>query len=206
AIEKLGSFYYNFWRDAQNPRGIWRRTTLEEYRKPKPLWNVVLDLDLLGKEEHENWVWHGAQVLKPGYTRALISLSRGGADASVVREFDLTTKAFVKDGYTLKEAKTQVAWRNLDSIFVGTDFGPGSLTPSGYPRTVKEWTRGTPLADASVVLEGRSEDMIVTAFRDLTPGFERDIVVRNPTFRTTECFLRRGGKLVPIEKPADAEV
>ena len=93
----------------------------------------MLDLDALGKEEKENWVWHGAQALRPEYKLALISLSRGGADASVVREFDLTTKSFVKDGYTLPEAKSQVAWRGPDSVFVGTDFGPGSLTKSGYP-------------------------------------------------------------------------
>jgi prolyl oligopeptidase len=205
-IEKLGPFYYNFWRDAKNPRGLWRRTTLEEYRKAQPRWEVVLDVDLLGKEEHENWVWQGAQVKKPEYKRALISLSRGGADASVVREFDLSTRSFVKDGFALPEAKSQVAWREHDSLFVGTDFGPGSLTSSGYPRIVKEWKFGTPLIDASVVLEGRLDDMIVIAFRDLTPGFERDVVVRRPTFWTTECFLRRGGKLIKIDKPPDAEI
>ena len=101
------------------------------------------------KEEKENWVWHGAQVLKPDYQRwRSISLSRGGADASVVREFDLGDKTFMGDGFTLPEAKSQVAWRDRDSVFVGTDFGPGSLTESGYPRVVKEWKRGTPLAEA----------------------------------------------------------
>ena len=164
----------------------------------------MLDLDALGKEEKENWVWHGAQPLKPEYKLALVSLSRGGADASVVREFDLTTKSFVKDGYTLPEAKSQVAWRGPDSVFVGTDFGPGSLTKSGYPRIVKEWKRGTPLAEAAVVFEGQPDDMSVSAYRDLTPGFERDIVVRRPTFWTSEIFLRRDGKLVKIEKPDDA--
>ena len=165
----------------------------------------MLDLDALGKEQQENWVWHGAQALKPDYRRALVSLSRGGADASVIREFDLTTKAFVKDAYTLPEAKTQVAWRGPDSLFVATDFGPGSLTESGYPRMVKEWRRGTRLADAALVYEGRPDDMIVTASRDLTPGFERDIVVRRPTFWTSEFFLRRDGELKKIEKPDDAE-
>ena len=149
AIQKIGPYYYNFWRDAKNPRGLWRRTTLDEYRKAKPDWEIVLDLDALGKEEKENWVWHGAQALKPEYKLALVSLSRGGADASVVREFDLTTKSFVKDGYSLPEAKSQMSWRGPDSVFVGTNFGPGSLTKSGYPRIVKEWKRGTPLAEAS---------------------------------------------------------
>ena len=91
-----------------------------------------------------------------------------------------------------------------DSVFVGTDFGPGSMTDSGYPRIVKEWKRGTPLAEAAVVFEGKTADMGVSAHRDLTPGFERDIVIRTPTFWTSECFLRRDGKLVKIEKPDDA--
>ncbi len=203
-IEKVGRYYYNFWRDAKNPRGLWRRTTLEEYRKDKPAWEVVLDLDELASQEHENWVWHGADALRPEYRRALVSLSRGGADAGVVREFDLEKKAFIKDGYSLPEAKSRVSWRNADSLFVGTDFGPGSLTDSGYPRIVKEWRRGTPLADAALVFEGRAEDMGVNAHRELTPGFERDIITRTPTFFTSETFLRRDGKLVKIDKPDDA--
>jgi prolyl oligopeptidase len=203
-VQKLGPNYYNFWRDGKNPRGVWRRTTLDEYKKTKPTWEIVLDLDRLGEEEKENWLWHGAQVLKPDYQRALVSLSRGGADASVVREFDLTGKAFVSDGFRLAEAKSQVAWRNRDCVFVGTDFGPGSLTESGYPRIAKEWRRGTPLAEAALIEEGLASDMSVSATRDLTPGFERDIVVRRPTFWTSEVFLRRGGKLVHIDKPADS--
>ena len=165
----------------------------------------MLDLDALGKAEKVNWVWHGAQPLKPEYKLALVSLSRGGADAGVVREFDLTTKAFVKDGYALPEAKSQVAWRDSNSVFVGTDFGPGSLTTSGYPRIVKEWKRGTPLAEAAMVIEVKPDDMMASAFRDLTPGFERDVVVRRPTFWTNETFLRREGALKKIDKPDDAE-
>ncbi len=203
-ISKVGRFYYNFWRDAKNPRGLWRRTTLKEYRKDKPNWELVIDLDALSSQEGENWVWHGAQALRPAYKVALVSLSRGGADAAVAREFNLETKSFIKDGYSLPEAKSSLAWRGNDSVFVGTDFGPGSLTESGYPRIVKEWTRGTPLAGAAVVFEGRRTDMVVSAYRDLTPGFERDVVVRLQTFWNSQCFLRRDGKLVKIDKPDDA--
>ena len=204
AIEKIGFYYYNFWRDAEHPRGLWRRTTLDEYRKAKPDWEVVLDLDALGKEEQTNWVWQGALALQPEYKLALVSLSRGGADASVVREFNLVTKSFVKEGYFLPEAKSQVSWRGPDSIFVGTDFRAGSLTKSGYPRIIKEWKRTTPLAEAELVFEGQPDDMTVAAFRDLTPGFERDVIVRRPTFWTSELYLRRDGKLVKIDKPDDA--
>ena len=203
-ISKIGDRFYNFWRDAKNPKGVWRRTTLAEYRKPDPAWETVLDLDGLAAAEGENWVWHGADVLEPQDRFCLVSLSRGGADADVVREFDLHTKAFVAGGFALPEAKSQVAWRDGDSLFAATDFGPGSLTTSGYPRTVREWRRGTPLTTASLVYEGQADDMSVSGYRDLTPGFERDFVVRQKTFYTNDFFLRRDGKLVKLDKPDDA--
>ncbi|MFM8635330.1 MAG: prolyl oligopeptidase family serine peptidase [Planctomycetia bacterium] len=203
-VTKIGDRFYNFWRDATNPKGVWRRTTLEAYRTPEPEWETVLDIDALSRAEGENWVWHGATVLEPQDRLCLVSLSRGGADADVVREFDLVTKTFVDGGFTVPEAKSRVAWRNHDSLFVATDFGPGSLTTSGYPRTVREWARGTDLAAAPLVYEGRPEDMAVAASRDLTPGFERDFVSRQITFWTNELFLRRDGTLVKIEKPDDA--
>jgi prolyl oligopeptidase len=203
-VTKIGERFYNFWRDAAHPKGIWRRTTLAEYKKPDPAWETVIDLDALAADEKENWVWHGAMVLEPADQVCLVSLSRGGADADVVREFDLERKAFVTDGFTLPEAKSRVAWRNENSLFVATDFGPGSLTTSGYPRTVREWQRGTPLAAAPLVFEGQPEDMSVTGYRDLTPGFERDFVVRQKTFYTSDFFLRRDGRLIKVEKPDDA--
>src|SRR4029450_12324638 len=136
--------------------------------------------------------------------RCLISLSRGGADATVLREFDPIAKTFVKDGFTLPEAKSRVAWRDLDSLFVATDFGPGSLTKSAYPRIVKEWKRGPPLAEATTVFEGKPEDISVGAVRDLTKGYEREFVSRSITFWTSQMFLRRGKELVKIDKPDDA--
>ena len=204
AVTKIGDRYYNFWRDAANPKGVWRSTTLDEYRKAEPAWETVIDVDALAKAEHENWVWHGATVLEPEDRVCLVSLSRGGADADVVREFDLDRKAFVDGGFSLPEAKSRVAWRGRESLFVATDFGPGSLTTSGYPRTVREWTRGTPLPQAELVFEGQPTDMAVGASRDLTPGFERDFLVRQITFWTNEFFLRRGGHLIKIDKPDDA--
>lgn len=203
-VSKIGDRYYNFWRDAAHPRGLWRRTTLAEYRSAEPAWETVIDLDALAAAEGENWVWHGADVLEPDDRLCLVSLSRGGADADVVREFDLETKQFVAGGYALPEAKSRVAWRDRDSLFVATDFGPGSLTDSGYPRTVREWARGTPLDQAPLVYEGRPEDMSVGAWHDPTPGFERDFVSRQVTFWTSELFLRRAGKLVKLAKPDDA--
>ena len=115
---------------------------MAEYRQENPDWEVVIDLDALAEAEGENWVWHGADVLEPEGRFCLVALSRGGADADVQREFDLATRQFVDDGYALPEAKSRMAWRGTDSVFVGTDFGPGSMTSSGYPRIVKQWQRG----------------------------------------------------------------
>ncbi|MBM2806804.1 MAG: family peptidase, partial [Deltaproteobacteria bacterium] len=118
-VTKHGNYYYNFWRDERHVRGLWRRTTLEEYRKAEPAWETMIDLDQLAASEKENWVWKNADILRPTQDRALIFLSRGGADAAVMREFDLNKKEFVSDGFTLPEAKSRVAWRNHDSIYVG---------------------------------------------------------------------------------------
>jgi prolyl oligopeptidase len=202
-VTKDGERYYNFWRDAKNKRGLWRRTTLDEYRKAEPKWETVLDLDALAEAEKENWVWKGAAFLKPDFDRCLVSLSRGGADATVVREFDVATKAFLKDGFALPEAKSRIAWRDRDNVFVATDFGPGSLTKSAYPRIVKEWRRGTPLPEAKLVFEGEPDDVFVSASRSHTKGFENDFVYRSVTFWTREVFVRRG-KLIKIETPEDA--
>jgi prolyl oligopeptidase len=203
-VDRQGRWLYNFWKDARNPHGLWRRTTLAEYRKASPAWETVLDLDALGAAEHESWVWEGAECLRPAYRRCLLSLSRGGADASVVREFDLSKKAFVPGGFTLPEAKSRVAWLDANTLYVGTDFGPGSMTSSGYPRVVKVWKRGTPLAAARTVYQGQPDDVSVTAFRDLTRGFQRDLVERRITFFSSELFLRKGDTLVRIDKPDSA--
>ncbi|GAB3745395.1 prolyl oligopeptidase family serine peptidase [Lysobacter olei] len=204
-VEKIGPYYYNFWKDAQHQRGLWRRTTLEEYRKPEPKWETVLDLDALNKAEGENWVWHGAQCLKPKYERCLIALSRGGADADVTREFDLTSKNWIKDGYFRPEAKGGLAWIDQDNVYVYTDFGTGSMTSSGYPRVVKQWKRGTPMSAASVVYEGKADDMYIAAVHDDTVGFERDFVSRTLAFYNDELYLRgKDGTLTKIDAPNSA--
>ena len=156
-VSKHGAWYYNFWRDEKSVRGLWRRTTLAEFKKAQPAWETVLDLDQLARDEKENWVWKGYEVLYPKYDRCLFSLSRGGSDATVTREFNLQTKTFVTNGFYLPEAKSRATWRNRDALYVGTDFGPGSLTSSGYPRIIKEWKRGQPLANAEVVFEGKTK-------------------------------------------------
>src|SRR5439155_12065998 len=144
--------------------------------------------DALAEREKESWVWRGATFLPPSYDRCLIALSRGGADATVVREFDLKARAFVQDGFVLPEARNVVAWRDRDTLLVATDFGPGSLTRSMYPRLVKEWKRGTPLAEAALVFEAQPNDMRVRIEYDRTPGFEREVIRRHLTLFASELF------------------
>ena len=204
-VSKHGKFYYNFWRDQKNTRGLFRRTTLGEYKKPQPAWETVLDLDQLSASEKENWVWHGYNVLEPDYDRCLVALSRGGADASVYREFDLLKKEFVAGGFALPEAKSRVDWRNRDTLYVATDYGAGSLTKSGYPRIAKEWKRGTPLAEARVVFEGEVDDVSASVFVSRDHGRIYETAQRAPTFFTTEVSVRRGDQFVRLDKPADVE-
>ncbi|MRG93702.1 prolyl oligopeptidase family serine peptidase [Polyangium spumosum] len=200
-----GRYVYNFWRDDVNPRGLYRRASLDEFKKPAPKWEVVLDLDALSRTEKENWVWHGADCLYPKYERCLLHLSRGGADAVVVREFDTVEKQFVEGGFSLPEAKSSVDWKDLDTVYVGTDFGPGSLTDSGYPRIVKEWKRGAKLSEAKTLFEGQKTDMVVAGERQFDHGKELDWVYRKPSFFTEELYARSGDKFEKVDKPDDAE-
>ncbi|UYK85563.1 prolyl oligopeptidase family serine peptidase [Xanthomonas sacchari] len=205
AVQKIGPYYYNLWKDRAHERGLWRRTTLDEYRKPEPKWETVLDLDALNKAEGENWVWHGANCLRPEYRRCLTALSRGGADADVTREFDLSTKQWIKDGFFRPEAKGGLSWIDADTVYLYTDFGPGSLTSSGYPRIVKQWKRGTPMTSATLVYEGKPDDMYIAAMHEDTPGYERDFVSRTLAFYNDEMYLRGAdGRLTKIDVPNSA--
>jgi prolyl oligopeptidase len=199
-----GEYLYNLWQDEQHPRGLWRRATVEGVRSGS--WEVLIDLDALAEAEGENWVWAGAQGLRPGYERFLIQLSRGGADAVVVREFD-PVRGFLPDGFVLPEAKSITSWIDRDHLFVATDFGPGTLTTSGYSRVVKRWRRGTPLSEATTVFEAREDDMRAFAVHDPTPGFERDVVHRQIAFyEAEEYLLGSDGTLSRIEAPRDANL
>jgi prolyl oligopeptidase len=205
-VVKLGKSLYNFWQDAQNPRGVWRRTTLEEYRKKEPAWETVLDVGKLGADENEKWVWKGATCLYPDYARCLVTLSRGGADASEIREFDTVRKEFVKGGFVLPESKGGASWREQDTIYIARDFGPGSLTTSGYPRIVKEWKRGTPIGAARTIFEGKESDVGVDSTVVNEKGRRYERLQRNIDFWNSEAYLRVGDKWVRIDAPLDATV
>ncbi|HYC97308.1 prolyl oligopeptidase family serine peptidase [Brevundimonas sp.] len=150
----LGEGIGNFWQDAANPKGIWRRTTLDSYRSDATRWETLLDIDALSRAEEKDWVWKGADCLAPDETRCLVSLSDGGKDAVVVREFDTSTGLWVEDGFILPEGKHRLEWLDRDTLLVATDFGPNTLTESGYPFIVKALKRGQTLAQATEVYRG----------------------------------------------------
>jgi len=174
-------YLFNFWQDAQHPKGVWRRTSIADYAKAAPDWDILLDLDQLAADERENWVWKGAECT-PSLKHCLLHLSRGGGDAVVVREFDPAAKAFVKDGFQLVEAKSSISYLAEDTVLCGTDFGPGSMTASGYPRIVKLWKRGEPLTDARMIYQGKPSDVGVqgVVFHDSAATIE--LVQRDVSF------------------------
>ena len=191
-----GKHIYNFWKDEKYERGIWRRTTLAEYLKPSPKWEILLDIDKLCEQEGEKWVYKGTAGLYPDYTRYIIYLSRGGGDATVAREFDANSKEFVKDGFYLPEAKGTVQWKDRDAVYVQTDFGEASLTDSGYPRIAKIWKRGTPISEAKTIFEGEKTDVSVVCYVINTPERQYDVIYRGVTFYTSHTYVIEDGKLL----------
>ncbi|HEX3673771.1 MAG TPA: prolyl oligopeptidase family serine peptidase [Rhizomicrobium sp.] len=197
---------YNFWQDAGHPKGIWRRTSIADYDKPAPQWDTLIDLDALAASDHEDWVWKGADCNASG-KRCLISLSRGGGDAVVVREFDLASKSFVKDGFTLAEAKSQITWLDDDSVLFGTDFGRGSMTTSGYPNVVKLWKRGTPMSAAQTIFTGQLSDVSTGPVVFHQPSGTIALVQRGVSFFESEYYLvRPDGSTVKLPLPLGADL
>lgn len=199
-------YAFNFWQDAQHPKGIWRRTTILDYANPAPRWELLLDLDKLAADEHENWVWEGAEC-SPSLRRCLLSLSRGGGDAVVVREFDLASRSFPKDGFALSEAKSSITYLDEDTVLFGTDFGAGSMTTSGYPRIVKLWKRGQPMAQAKTLFEGEASDVASQAAVYHSPSGSIAVIQRAVTFFTTQFqLIAPDGTLQPLPLPLGADL
>ncbi|WP_043443237.1 prolyl oligopeptidase family serine peptidase [Arthrobacter sp. L77] len=209
-VGKHGDFYYNFWRDAAHRQGIWRRTSWESYASDAPEWEILLDVDALSAAEGTEWVWGGALFLRPEsgepHERVLVVLSPDGGDAARYREFHLGTLAFVDGGFDIPAAKSRISWAGPDTLYVGTDFGPGSMTSSSYPRTVRTLQRGAGLDDAQEYFGVDGDHMMAMVLHDATPGFVRDVAVDTIDFYTRRTYLRRDGSWLPIEVPEDASI
>ena len=203
----LGDTVVNFWRDAAHPHGQWRSSKLDGYLAGKPQWQVLIDVDALSKAEGKSYVWHGADCLAPAYTRCLVALSPGGGDANVVREWDMGSRGFVADGFSVPLAKTAAAWEDADTLLLRSDFGPGTLTTSGYGRQVRRWKRGTPLSSAALVLDGQPTDVEIHALV-LPEGETRHLfIVRGKTFYTADTLIRSpDGHFIPTPLPDTADL
>jgi prolyl oligopeptidase len=200
-----GSTVYNFWQDQEHPRGILRRTSLASYASAAPSWELLLDIDAMAETDGEQWVYKGASCLAPEFRRCMVELSRGGSDASEHREFDTGTRTFVDDGFFVPQAKSGVSWKDENTLWVATDWGQGSLTTSGYARIVKEWRRGTPLAEARLIFEtGVGDNGVWPAGID-TPEGRYNLVFRRETFFTGDVHLGVGDRLVRLDLPGDAD-
>ena len=201
----LGDGVGNFWQDAANPKGVWRRTTLDSYRSDDTRWETLIDVDALARDEGRDWVWKGANCLPPDETRCLISLSDGGKDAVTVREFDTITKSFVDGGFVIPEGKHRISWLDRDTLLIATDFGPGTLTESGYPYIVKALKRGQDLAQAAEVYRGEQGDggygVSPSVYRDKDGRIEA-VLFHRPldTFRA-ETWRWVDGRAVKLNLP-----
>ena len=212
-VSRRGDYWYNFWQDEEHIKGIYRRTTLAEYRKPSPQWETVLDIDALAEKDGVSWVYKGMNCLWPDYERCLVNLSIGGADAVVVKEFDLVSKAFIENGFSLTEAKSNVDWIDQDHLFVGTNFENEEtpLTESGYPRIAKLWQRGTPLSEAKTVFAGDVTSVSVGGFtmedsNSRVTGKLHKFIYDSPSFFRTNYYYYDNDKLSKLPIPDDIDI
>jgi len=206
-VQQLGEHLYNFHTDAEHPRGLWRRTRMEDYRHAEPDWEPVLDLDALAAAENERWNWGGPVCREPAFDRCLLTLTRGGGDATVVREFDLRSKRFVEDrGFQLSEAKQGISWLDADTLLLARAEGEAGSTRSGYARQVRRWSRGSTSEQAPVVFEGQAQDLGVSASVSHTQGQRYELYRRILSFYKTETWLKLDGQLQRLAIPDDADI
>jgi prolyl oligopeptidase len=203
-ISQVGDHVYNFWTDAAHPRGLWRRTTLADYRNPQPDWEILLDIDALGAAEGESWVWHGADFSPPPHGRALVDLSPGGGDASTVREFDLVQKCFVDGGFSIPVSKSSATWLDEDTLLIGPAHD-GDVTAAGYPRTIRRLSRGMALEEAPTVFAVEPGD--IAAAVSVDPAGDFIVYIRTIEFwRNIYHYEPAGGARVQLDVPEDASL
>jgi prolyl oligopeptidase len=211
-VARMGDHYYDFWRDEKNPRGLWRRVDVDNLSSRWPRWETVLDLDALATRESENWVWKGAECRRPEkpsepYRQCMIALSRGGADAAVLREFDLVDKRLIvgQKSFVLAEDKQSVTWKDADTLWVASPFAEHEKTTSGYPRVAREWKRGELASRSPIVVQGLASDVAVDAWSERESGTRRDWTERSIGFWNSVYEVTVDGKRVRLDIPADAQ-
>ncbi|MFK8011575.1 MAG: prolyl oligopeptidase family protein [Marinicellaceae bacterium] len=206
SLSQKGKWLYNFWKDSNHPRGIYRRTTMDEIQKNNPKWQTVLDMDKYSADKNKNYDYHGMNCLPPEGTDCMVFLSPSGGDAAEIREFDLNTLKWVNNGFELPLAKSQVTWVDKDTLYVGTDFGKDSMTDSGYPRVIKKWQRGTPIEDATTIYSADKNSMSARANRIENDGMTLDIITEATSFWASNKYQLKKNKLVELNLPKTASV
>lgn len=202
----LGDKVTNLWTDAKNPQGLWRVADLDAFAAGKPEWRTLIDLDAMSRADGKTWVWKGASCLAPAYARCMVGLSDGGSDALVYREFDMEAGVFVDGGFETPQAKGDVAWVDLDRLMIATAHGD-DVTESGYPRQVRLWRRGTPMAEAALLAEGKRADMGMDASAGAGEHRMWPRITRHPDFWTAEVFhLNLDGTLIRSPLPDTATI
>ncbi len=205
-IEQMGDWVYSLKKNAEHPRGLYVRAHITNFRTGKPKWAPVLDIDGMSKAEGVNWVFSEMSCLKPSYQKCLVSLSAGGGDAHVVREFDAEKLEFVDGGFELPEAKMRVSWLDEDNLYVATDFGEGTMTKSGYPRIVKIWKRGEKLDKAKTVAETSADSMMMMADRYGSPAQPIDILSERISFWETQYYQLINDEAIRLSLPNTAVI
>ncbi len=200
-----GNYVYNFWKDKDHVRGIWRRCLLESYTSGKPIWETLLDIDALSEKGGIKWVYKGSSGLYPDYNRFLVELSKGGGDAVVTKEFDVNKKQFIENGFFIDESKGSSSYVDENTLIVSSDFGEGTMTTSGYPRQVKLWKRGTSLKEAQVIYEGETADVGTwgSVLRDGNQAYT--LVSRSMTFFSSQSLVWINNKITTLDIPEDCD-
>jgi prolyl oligopeptidase len=201
-----GKYIYNFWKDKDHVRGIWRRCLVDDYLNKTIQWETLLDIDEMAEKDNIKWVYKGASGLYPDYNSFLVNLSKGGGDAVIVREYDAVKKEFIENGFTIAEAKGNVGYVDENTVIVSTDFGEGTMTTSGYPRQVKLWKRGTSIKDAQLIFEGDTTDVSSSGYV-IHDGTQKYVLVRQgKTFYTSKLYVWENNKLISLDLPEDIGV
>ncbi len=202
----FGEYIYNYWMDENYPKGLWRRTAKQGYIDGAPQWENLIDIGKLSQEEGENWDFTSVEGVFPDYSRFLVSLSRGGGDAKVIREYNPASKAFVKDGFSLPEGKGFACYLDLNTLLVAYNFGEGTMTTSGYPRQARLWKRGTEVKDAPVIHQADASDVMVWPRVINTVDRQYVFIIQRRTFFTQTAYAYEGGKLIKLAIPEDAAI
>ncbi|WP_369720476.1 prolyl oligopeptidase family protein [Bradyrhizobium sp. LLZ17] len=202
-VRRRGGWLHNLWKDAGHPRGLWRRTTLAEFRKPEPSWEILLDIDQLAASEGEDWLFGGVAA-RPRSSRVILSLSRGGSDAVTLREFEVETKSFVADGFFLAEAKSSVDWVDADTLLLSSALGEGMATTSGYARTVRLWRRGSSVDQAPVVFETTPDHMrVYSNVDDTVPAQRIWFIDQSDFFNFRSSIGTTAGAIAKLDLPSN---